>query len=561
MFGNSSKAPYLFLTLFISLLYFTGIADRAFVSRGEGREALVAQSILEEHRWILPLGYGETVPSKPPLLHWLIAVASLSTGEVSEFSSRLPSALLAIFFIIAYFTYLKRIHSEQLALSAVLILATSFEWLRAATSVRVDMVFSVFLAGGLLFLYASSRSRPALLPAVVCFSLAVLAKGPVALVLPSIIYAAFLFLVRKQSFPMIILRNMLVFLPCLFLAGLWYFAAYNVGGSAFLDKVWDENVGRFLGTMHDTSHKHSFFYLWGSLVPGMGLWLLLLIAAVFSVRRKKGSLIINIRSAGDFDKYCWLAILSFLIFFSIPASKRGVYLLPIYPFLAFQSARALHYLLGQSDSVARYFSVILTAASFAIGLLLLLIASLPIDLIPGLVSSFSQEAAVASFLLQREVGSTGLFYVCLLIVLAGSIYLGRLGPGGNYIRKLAFQFILLVAALQYLVIRPLANGMSSQDFAGQLNETVAKDVQVYSFMNEFYGLSYYARRDIERLTGDELPERGVIVLYEDNIDRLRLLTGDRDISVLTRSDHGVERLLRRVIAVKFERGENNRPLS
>src|SRR5438270_5001086 len=61
----------------------------------EGREALVMQEIARTGNWILPLRNGETIPSKPPLLHWAGVMASHITGSVSEWSVRFPCALFS----------------------------------------------------------------------------------------------------------------------------------------------------------------------------------------------------------------------------------------------------------------------------------------------------------------------------------------------------------------------------------------------------------------------------------------------------------------------------------
>src|SRR6266511_3494822 len=63
----------------------------------EGREALVMQEIARSGNWILPLRNGETIPSKPPLLHWAGVTVSRFTDGVSEFSVRFLCALFSAF--------------------------------------------------------------------------------------------------------------------------------------------------------------------------------------------------------------------------------------------------------------------------------------------------------------------------------------------------------------------------------------------------------------------------------------------------------------------------------
>ena len=75
----------------ISVLPWIGLGD--FSTKGEPREAAVAISMLETGNWVLPQSYANEFAFKPPMAHWLMAAFSYPQGYVSEFTSRLPSAL------------------------------------------------------------------------------------------------------------------------------------------------------------------------------------------------------------------------------------------------------------------------------------------------------------------------------------------------------------------------------------------------------------------------------------------------------------------------------------
>ena len=100
--------------------------ERPFHTRGEAREALVAQAMIDTGDWISPPAYDGSVPSKPPFLHWLISLCSSPGGEVTEATCRLPSALGFIVFSVFFFRFLARRTSQREALGVVLILLTSF---------------------------------------------------------------------------------------------------------------------------------------------------------------------------------------------------------------------------------------------------------------------------------------------------------------------------------------------------------------------------------------------------------------------------------------------------
>ena len=118
-------------------LYVWGLDDLPFYTKGQPREATVVWEITTHGEWILPLRNGHIIPSKPPLFHWLGALASRLGGEPNELTIRLPSALLAILgVLLTYYTGVA-LWGVEAGLLAGIILATSFEWFRAATTARV----------------------------------------------------------------------------------------------------------------------------------------------------------------------------------------------------------------------------------------------------------------------------------------------------------------------------------------------------------------------------------------------------------------------------------------
>src|SRR5262249_17819796 len=136
---------------------------------------------------------------------------------------------------------------DAAALPAALALATAFEWARAATSARVDMILpaalSVVFVGWTSML--AGRDRRWLRPVAVGARLAPLAKGPVGLALPALVAVAYAARERDRA----VLRRLGV-VPVLGIAaavaGLWYLAAFAAQGRAFLDVVLRENVVRFI---------------------------------------------------------------------------------------------------------------------------------------------------------------------------------------------------------------------------------------------------------------------------------------------------------------------------
>lgn len=81
------------LALVLALLLAWPLASPSIITRGEAREALVVQDLVQGGDWLLPRRLGE-LASKPPLFHWIAATGARVFG-LSDVTVRLPSALAA----------------------------------------------------------------------------------------------------------------------------------------------------------------------------------------------------------------------------------------------------------------------------------------------------------------------------------------------------------------------------------------------------------------------------------------------------------------------------------
>src|SRR5262249_29605175 len=147
-----------------------------------------------------------------------------------------------------------RLIGDRAALLAGAALLFSWEFVQQARYGRVDMVLTcwvtiaVLLAGHALV----NGSRGALVLAGAAAGVAVLAKGPLGLLLPALACAAF-GLARGWStrslrgFPLVPVVGAL--LACAAVALPWYVLAYRSGGQAFLEsQLMNENVRHGLGS-------------------------------------------------------------------------------------------------------------------------------------------------------------------------------------------------------------------------------------------------------------------------------------------------------------------------
>lgn len=356
---NTRVKPHLpgataLITIALALLLLPWLGETFFYSKGEPREAIVGMSIIESGNWILPLNYGGDIPFKPPFLGWLIAVFAyiFNGGEVNEYISRLPSALAAFGMVMGGYFWARRERDARFALLFSFVTITTFEVFRAALACRLDMVLTACMTGAIYLMYHIREHKPRFkgllyLAVVLLLSCATLTKGPVGSLLPCFIIGVYRLFRHDSFFPTLGKMLSLVILS-LILPAWWFYAAYQQGGSHFYDLMMEENFGRLLGTMSYESHENPIWYNFVSLIAGLLPWTVLLLAGCFSLRRVHAA---PLKPAGLLSM---IAAVIVVVFYSIPESKRAVYLLPAYPFICYGIASILDY--RASSGAVRFFA-------------------------------------------------------------------------------------------------------------------------------------------------------------------------------------------------------------
>ena len=320
------RRQVLLLAVACGVAYLTGLRDIDFYTRGEPREGLVVREILRTGTWLVPARPEGEVARKPPLYYWLASPVLRALPDAPELALRLPSVALAIAAVLGTWAVARAAVGPPVALAAGLVLATAFEWTRAATSARVDMALAApltaVLAAWMLVLRGGDRRWIWL--AAAGATLATLAKGPVALALPALAAGA---LAAWERDPRVLRR--LAVVPVLGIAaavaGLWYLAAFAEQGRAFFDVVVKENLVRFIDTDDArTGHAHGPLYLPIVGLVGLLPWVPLLPLAWTAVRADRAR---PLRLAA-----AWSVVT--VVFFSLANAKRSVYLLPAFPAVA-----------------------------------------------------------------------------------------------------------------------------------------------------------------------------------------------------------------------------------
>jgi 4-amino-4-deoxy-L-arabinose transferase-like glycosyltransferase len=336
--GAAAALPI--LLALCATLYLWPALSTPFYTKGEAREGLVVRRMVEQGDWVLPRrtsAEGVLIASKPPMFHWLGALAAEASGRASELAVRAPSLLLGTLTVLLVWLVGRTLFPPGTALTAAVVLATTFEWVRAASTARVDATLAGFTCAALLILYRGvvqgGLSVPAAIAAALGMAGATLTKGPVGFLLPALVLGVALVVQgRLRLLPRF--RPFLVGAVVLAIVGAWYAAAAWRGGEAFVQKqILEENVFRFLGYGKvGRGHMHAVYTYVPALAAGFLPWTPLLVVALVGALRRADVR----RESRVLFPLVWFAVV--FVFYSAASVKRSVYLLALYPAAALLTA-------------------------------------------------------------------------------------------------------------------------------------------------------------------------------------------------------------------------------
>ena len=299
----------------------------------EPRYARIAEEMRDRGSWVTPLLEGKPWLEKPPLYYW-ITIPYYSLG-INETTARLGPALCALITGLAIFWLAP---SGNAGLMAAAVLLTSIGFIGFGRSASTDMPFTCFFTLSMtVFLFhvgATLQSRPRraappVLLAYVFLGLAVLAKGPVAIILAAGILLFVWFLDDRG----IVLHGWRVVPGIILTAAVsipWFWLAFRENGFGFISTFFiNHNLARYITGIHH--HSQPFYYFLPVLIalifPWSG-WLVLLVS------RFRWNTFRRWREWNPFTVFlaCWF--LFPIVFFSLSDSKLAGYILPSLPPLA-----------------------------------------------------------------------------------------------------------------------------------------------------------------------------------------------------------------------------------
>lgn len=364
----------LIVALATPVLFFR-LGDARLWDRDEPRNAQCVVEMLARGDWVVPYFNDELRTHKPVLLYWLIMSAYGMFG-VNEFAARFWSAALGVGTVLCTYHLGARLFNPKAGLWAALALAPAlmFDVASRAATPDAPLIFcmTATLCAYVYFAFPSStgaagepqfsRSVWAGIVVYALMALAVLAKGPVGIVLPLAIMAFSLWSLRSFSWTSDLssddasqtptrlwtlrvrlaepvkrliaiaweLQPLTALAMLLLVALPWYaWVGWRTKGEFLLGFFWDHNLRRATESMEGHSGPAILFYP-ATLLVGFFPASVFLIPALLQVRRQFTR---NPRQAAAIV-FCLTWIVVVVGLFSLAKTKLPSYVTPCYPALA-----------------------------------------------------------------------------------------------------------------------------------------------------------------------------------------------------------------------------------
>jgi 4-amino-4-deoxy-L-arabinose transferase-like glycosyltransferase len=335
--------------LLLAVAWFATLGWRPLFEPDEGRYAEIPREMQASGDWLTPRLDGFKYFEKPALQYWATAAAYSVFGE-REWTSRLWSCALAFLCVPLAFQFARRLYkSRGVAAAAAAALAVNPYFAVVGQLNLLDSGLCFFLTGALFTFLTGGEATPGsreerywMILAALSLALAVLSKGPVALLLAGatvVIHA----LVTGSMRPLH--RWHLRFtIPVFLLVCVPWFMAVSLRNPEFPEFFFiHEHVARYLTTVHERIGPWWFFIpcVLIATLPWMG-----------SAARLGRALMRSPLRDPRHSTMWFLAIFCVVVFvfFSASHSKLPPYILPMMPALAVLLAP---HIVEREDSLAR----------------------------------------------------------------------------------------------------------------------------------------------------------------------------------------------------------------
>lgn len=380
----------------------TGLGIRDPWPADEPRFAVVARDMVATGEWLFPRVGGDLYQDKPPVFFWLLATFYALTGSLKA-SFLIPSLLAAAGVTFLAYDLGRRLVGRAAGVAAGVLVVCTLQFVQTMRGAQIDPTLCFLTTFSLYSLLRHLLLGPSwrwFWVGGLMAGIGVITKGvgflPMLVLVPYVLMRAFgwqgLAAVdggkggwRWWIAPLAMLVGIsLWFVPMLL-------AVANSGAPEYVqyrdEILFKQTVGRYAAAWH---HVKGWYYFLLEVIPP--LWLPWSVLLIWLVPRFRDSW--KTRDARVWLPLAWVLIV--LVFFSASPGKRGVYILPALPALAFASLPFLEGILAKKS--VRVTSLVMASLFWVAGAAVLVAfalgVSIPAPMSAGLVVPFVVIAGV-----------------------------------------------------------------------------------------------------------------------------------------------------------------------
>ncbi|MCW5552814.1 MAG: glycosyltransferase family 39 protein [Verrucomicrobiae bacterium] len=321
--------------LCLFLITLTGLPE---LTGNEHRIGAYVMDAIRNGHWLVQRGFGGDVASKPPVLTWLVALATLGCGELTRLALYWPTAAATIVVALVLLAWGKRYFGWEAGLLSAVSYLFSPVGFNQMMSVRYDGLLALPVTLAALAAFRAWTLRTSWTWFWLAAAWGTLVKGPLALLLGAAGLLAVIWEKRTGHEAQLRGSHWWGGLCYLALCGGWFLLAYADLGQPLVDKMLGrELAGHVAGEGSSDRLLLGFYKPTGNVLAGYAPWSVFAVLGLWRVWRRPATSPDERRLERFLS--CWFFV--GLLVFSLAAHQRGRLIVPLVPAVALLAGREL----------------------------------------------------------------------------------------------------------------------------------------------------------------------------------------------------------------------------
>jgi len=432
LFEKKLSNKYLFYFIGSFFVYILGSITIPLMEIDSVQYANISREMLLHKNFLQIFDQGKDYLDKPPMLFWLSSLSMYLFG-INDFAFRLPSILMAIVAIYSTYKFTLLYYTEEIALLASLVLASSQAMFLITHDVRTDTMLMAWVILGIwqFSQWLRNRNLLSIIVAFVAVAFGMMTKGPIALMVPIFSFVPHLLIHKKFKllFRWEYLLGLFIIIVLLIPMDWGLYQQFDLhpekelygrtGTSGLRFFYWTQSFGRITGesVWHENDH---FTFLFENLLWGFLPWTVYFIVGLCTDIYKlfKNKLRIDthaewITTPGFLITYCALGISHY---------QLPHYIYIVLPFIAIITAKCIYNTLLNNEgsifkNILNYFNIFICTIVLLL-LIILLIIPFPSNIyLP--ISLFIISVIIISYIIYTKkiaVPRMLQFFLCTILI-------------------------------------------------------------------------------------------------------------------------------------------------